>query len=278
MEHKPAEKRRRLPAWLNAVLWSVYGVLGAVLTICILTASLLWLIRWALPTIESAGTTPVTVTGEAAISDGGDGRAATEQPITGSSPVSETGHRETGGDTVSGGTDTTGAPSTSGESGAEPSSTATPALIGQEQSASVTPPVVDSTSGLEADATASPSPDSTTATEEASLTSGGTATPPPTFTPVPSPTFTATPTLTPTPIPLSPQEYIVQRDDWLSKLSDKFYGDILAYPAIVRATNAKSETDDSFTFIEDPDVIEVGQKLWIPTAEEAADLLAEEEE
>jgi nucleoid-associated protein YgaU len=68
---------------------------------------------------------------------------------------------------------------------------------------------------------------------------------------------------------------VVQRDDWLSKLSDKFFGDIFAYPAIVVATNAKSAKDDSFAFITDPDVIEIGQKLWIPTAEEAAAILAE---
>lgn len=27
--------------------------------------------------------------------------------------------------------------------------------------------------------------------------------------------------------------YTVQKDDWLSKLADKQYGDVLAYPAIV---------------------------------------------
>lgn len=26
------------------------------------------------------------------------------------------------------------------------------------------------------------------------------------------------------------QEYVVQADDWLSKIADKFYGDIFAYP------------------------------------------------
>jgi sugar lactone lactonase YvrE len=62
------------------------------------------------------------------------------------------------------------------------------------------------------------------------------------------------------------QEYIVQADDWLSKLADKFYGDILAYPTIVEATNTRAAEDDSFTVIENPDLIEVGQKLWIPNA------------
>lgn len=76
-----------------------------------------------------------------------------------------------------------------------------------------------------------------------------------------------------------PQEggevYVVQADDWLSKVADKFYGDIFAWPAIWLATNAKAAEDDRFTVIENPDIIEVGQQLWVPEAEEAASLLAE---
>jgi nucleoid-associated protein YgaU len=63
------------------------------------------------------------------------------------------------------------------------------------------------------------------------------------------------------------QEYIVQADDWLSKLADKNYGDVLAWPIIWEATNAKSAEDDSFAFIENPNIIEIGQKLWIPTSD-----------
>jgi nucleoid-associated protein YgaU len=62
------------------------------------------------------------------------------------------------------------------------------------------------------------------------------------------------------------QAYIVQLDDWLSKLADKFYGDIFAYPTIVEATNAKAAEDSSFATITNPDLIEIGQKLWIPEA------------
>ncbi len=58
--------------------------------------------------------------------------------------------------------------------------------------------------------------------------------------------------------------YIVQTDDWLSKLAQKYYSDALAYPAIVEATNAKAAEDTTFAPITDPDVIKVGQKLWIP--------------
>ena len=74
------------------------------------------------------------------------------------------------------------------------------------------------------------------------------------------------------------EEYIVQADDWLSKLADKFYGDILAYPTIVEATNAMAAEDDSFTMIDNPDLIEIGQKLWIPTLAEGAIAMTDEAE
>jgi D-alanyl-D-alanine carboxypeptidase len=62
------------------------------------------------------------------------------------------------------------------------------------------------------------------------------------------------------------KEYIVQADDWLSKIAEKEYGDVLAYPSIVEATNAKAAEDDSYAVIDNPDLIEIGQKLWIPAA------------
>ena len=61
------------------------------------------------------------------------------------------------------------------------------------------------------------------------------------------------------------EAYNVQADDWLSKIAEKEYGNVLAFPAIVEATNAKAAEDDSFAVIDNPDVIAVGQKLWIPT-------------
>ncbi len=63
------------------------------------------------------------------------------------------------------------------------------------------------------------------------------------------------------------QEYVVQANDWLSKLALKYYGDMLAFGQIVDATNAKAAEDPSFAVIDNPDVIEVGQKLWIPARE-----------
>jgi iron(III) transport system substrate-binding protein len=72
------------------------------------------------------------------------------------------------------------------------------------------------------------------------------------------------------------QAYTIQADDWLSKLADKFYGDPLAFPAIVEATNAKAAADNTYAAIDDPNVVEVGQKLFIPTAQEASTLLGQQ--
>ncbi|NJN99825.1 MAG: hypothetical protein HC875_39835 [Anaerolineales bacterium] len=52
----------------------------------------------------------------------------------------------------------------------------------------------------------------------------------------------------------------------MSKIAEKQYGDPLTYPAIVEATNAKAAEDSSFAVISDPNVLEAGQKLWLPAA------------
>ena len=62
------------------------------------------------------------------------------------------------------------------------------------------------------------------------------------------------------------QDYIVVADDWLSKLADKYLGNPMAYPAIVDATNKKNAEDASYAKITDPDLIEVGWKIYIPGA------------
>lgn len=69
------------------------------------------------------------------------------------------------------------------------------------------------------------------------------------------------------------QEVIVQADDWLSKIAEKVYGDVLAYPAIAEATTMKFAEDDSFANIENVDVIEIGWKLCLPSAAEAEAML-----
>ncbi len=67
--------------------------------------------------------------------------------------------------------------------------------------------------------------------------------------------------------------YTVQADDWLSRIADKLLGDLLAYPAIVSATNQQHAADATFPLITNPDLIEVGWKLCVPAGPEAAILL-----
>jgi LysM repeat protein len=63
-------------------------------------------------------------------------------------------------------------------------------------------------------------------------------------------------------------DYTVQLGDWLSKIADKYYGDMFAYPAIVAATNAQA--DETYAYIANPDLIEPGWTLCIPGADDAA--------
>ncbi len=69
------------------------------------------------------------------------------------------------------------------------------------------------------------------------------------------------------------QEVTVQADDWLSKIAEKVYGDVLAYPVLAEATNAKHATDDTFAMIDNVDVIEPGWKLCAPSAAAAEAML-----
>jgi heat shock protein HslJ/LysM repeat protein len=66
--------------------------------------------------------------------------------------------------------------------------------------------------------------------------------------------------------------YTVQVGDWLSKIAEKDLGNVLAYPAIVAATN--TQTDDTYATITNPDLIEPGWTLCIPSADDAATLMA----
>ncbi len=63
------------------------------------------------------------------------------------------------------------------------------------------------------------------------------------------------------------QTYTVQADDWMSKVAEKYLGDLFSWPAIWAATNAQAETDKSFKRILDPNVFEFGKKFYIPTKE-----------
>jgi hypothetical protein len=75
--------------------------------------------------------------------------------------------------------------------------------------------------------------------------------------------------------PTSGEDYVVQADDWLSKLADKFYGDPLAYPIIFDGTNAKATEDESYAPLIDPNEIEIGQKLYIPSIDDTPEILVE---
>jgi phosphate transport system substrate-binding protein len=68
--------------------------------------------------------------------------------------------------------------------------------------------------------------------------------------------------------------YTVQKDDWLSKIAEKEYGDPLAYTAIVHFNNIKAAEDSSITRIADPNTMEVGWTIYLPSAEEVQGFLA----
>ncbi len=70
------------------------------------------------------------------------------------------------------------------------------------------------------------------------------------------------------------ESYVVQPGDWLMKIAEKFYGDANAYRVIVEATNAKAAEDASFAVIDNPSLIRVGQKLWIPAPQVATEVIA----
>jgi hypothetical protein len=60
------------------------------------------------------------------------------------------------------------------------------------------------------------------------------------------------------------QEYVVQGGDSLYRIAEQFYGNGNSWPVILEATNAKAQTDRSFTTINNPRQLRVGQKVWIP--------------
>ena len=68
-------------------------------------------------------------------------------------------------------------------------------------------------------------------------------------------------------------EYTVQAGDWLSRVAEKYYGDVLAYPAIAIVNNANPT--DAYTEIVDPNVIEPGWTLCIPSGEDMVALMNE---
>ena len=286
-----------LPGWLIGIFWSIIGVAVAVLTVIILTAYFLWLVWWGGLVGPPGNQAALATTGQIASGNADEsvsGQNLTEAQAATATAVQLNGAPAPGGlSTQASQTSDQPAPASSspGQTGpevrttlgadtAEPGDAEGEGGSGGSQGGSTeaggrsTQP--EQTGAAASAAGQDDQPDEQTVGTSATPSPTATLTPSPTSTNTPTSTPTNTPTPSPTPTP-EPQEYIVQTDDWLSRLSDKFYDDVLAYPAIVEATNAKAAEDDSYTFINDPDVIEVGQKLWIPTLEEAEILLAGEE-
>jgi hypothetical protein len=69
--------------------------------------------------------------------------------------------------------------------------------------------------------------------------------------------------------------YIVQSTDSLSKIADKFLGDLEAFPAIVAATNQQHQIDQTFAEITNPNRVEAGWKLCVPINQTAEVLLTQ---
>ena len=61
----------------------------------------------------------------------------------------------------------------------------------------------------------------------------------------------------------------IQKDDSLSEIADKEYGDPLAYQAIVYYNNLQAAEDSTLTFIDNPDLIEPGWTIYLPAAADA---------
>ena len=68
------------------------------------------------------------------------------------------------------------------------------------------------------------------------------------------------------------EDYTVQAGDWLSKIADKYFGDVMAYYALTAATNGQA--DASYADIANPDMIEPGWKVCIPSADAVPSLMA----
>lgn len=66
--------------------------------------------------------------------------------------------------------------------------------------------------------------------------------------------------------------YIIQQNDWLSKIAKKSYDNPHLYYRIIDETNKKAKTDNSFVKIARANDIRIGQKVWIPALPSSANL------
>lgn len=65
------------------------------------------------------------------------------------------------------------------------------------------------------------------------------------------------------------QEYVIQQGDTLAGLAEQYIGAADDVIAIIAATAEKAATDETFAKINDPNLIEPGWKVWIPSKEKA---------
>jgi glucose/mannose transport system substrate-binding protein len=72
------------------------------------------------------------------------------------------------------------------------------------------------------------------------------------------------------------EEVTVQKDDWLSTYAEKYFGNVLSWPAIMALHNQAAQEDPAKfpNKITNADVLEVGWTICIPTEEEANAFLA----
>jgi len=66
------------------------------------------------------------------------------------------------------------------------------------------------------------------------------------------------------------QAYVIQLNDSLWKLAEKYLGNGNHYPAIVEATATQATLDSSLTPIADPNLLQPGQVIWIPAPADVA--------
>jgi len=84
------------------------------------------------------------------------------------------------------------------------------------------------------------------------------------LTPAPVATEAVQPTPSATEVSGDGQDYIVEQGDWLMGLAREIYGDASRAEDIFNATNAKAAEDSSYATITNPNILEVGWKIWIP--------------
>jgi hypothetical protein len=73
------------------------------------------------------------------------------------------------------------------------------------------------------------------------------------------------------------QVYVIQVDDTLWRLAEKYLGDGNRYPDIVQATRSMRTTDSGFAQISDPNVIHAGDQIWVPSSATAKTVLPDKD-